>query len=83
MIESIQHGLVAEIMATSTSVVMASSTILILGSLISSTLIIQGTSSIIDEANVDRESACLFYAWPTWATFTIQNLLMICFIDCI
>ena len=82
MIGSIQHSLVAEIMATSTSAVLTSSATLILGSIISSNLISQGTSLVIDDANVARELACLFYTRPTWATFAVQNLFMIYFTAC-
>ena len=58
MIGSIQHGLG---IATIETPIIA----LILDSTTSSTLIIQGTSSVIDDANVAKESACLFCSRAT------------------
>jgi len=77
MIGSIQHGSVVEIISTPTPNVA-----LMLGSAISSTLINRGTSSVIDDANVTRESVCLFYPWGTWANSAVQNLFMTCFTTC-
>ena len=59
MIESIQQG--SNIAIIETLIIE-----LILGFATSSTLIIQGTSSIIDDANVARESVWLFCPRATW-----------------
>ena len=72
MIGSIQHGSIVVTCETPTPT-------LILGSATNSTLIKRGTSSVIDDAKVARESACLFYPKATWTTFALRNRLNICF----
>ena len=66
MIGSIQYGLTVVTCETPTLV-------LILGSVTNSTLIRQGTSSVIDDTKVARKSTCLFYPQATWTTFALRN----------
>ena len=63
---SIQHGSDDETIATFIAA-------LILGSAMSSTLIIRGVSSVTDDANVAKESACLFCPRATWTTMALVN----------